>query len=291
MVEGGDIFMLASKALSQISKIFNDSVFPPKCFVCNSFFHVKSHPCFNEPGSYKSGKCFKDKTDLSYFKILMSPILCRHCLTGLLPVESPLCLTCGIMFQSRTGEDHICGECIKSPKKFRKARAAGIYNQAIMALIHCFKYKGKLQLARPLGTLLFIDFIRNWDISSIDIIMPVPLHFKRFRARGFNQAFLLIKNWFSLADKLKIQLSEIRIRKDVLLRNRYTLPQTGLGRKERMTNIKNAFSLDNQAAIRKKRILLVDDVYTTGVTANECAKVLLRGGARHVDVLTLARTM
>jgi len=84
---------------------------------------------------------------------------------------------------------------------------------------------------------------------------------------------------------------DIPVARDVLERRRWTEPQTGLGRKKRLTNVKNAFSVNDHSIIAGKRILLVDDVFTTGATANECAKVLLKGGAEHVDVLTLARAM
>ena len=139
--------------------------------------------------------------------------------------------------------------------------------------------------------LLFSAFINFWGINSIDIIVPVPLHIKRFRKRGFNQAYLLVRDWKQIAENLNIGLSNIRIDTDVLTRSRWTDPQTGLDRKKRMTNIKNAFSVRDETIIKNKRILLVDDVYTTGATVNECAKALLRCNAEYVDVLTLARAM
>jgi len=196
-----------------------------------------------------------------------------------------------MMFKSRVGEDHICGECLASPKKFRIARAAGVYAQSILAVIHCLKYKGKIQLARPLGLFLFSEFIRVWNENSIDLIIPVPLHEKKHRMRGFNQSFLLIKNWPRLTEELDVGSPGVQVDRNVLKRNRWTEPQTGLGRKKRMQNIKNAFSITDSSKVVDKRVLLVDDVYTTGLTVNECATVLLRSGALNVDVLTLARAM
>jgi ComF family protein len=158
-----------------------------------------------------------------------------------------------------------------------------------VGLIHNFKYNGKIQLAKPLGAFLFAAFIHYWDICSIDLIIPVPLHIKRLRKRGFNQTFLLIRDWFRIAEDLNIKLSGIQIEKDLLVRNRWTKPQTGLNRKNRLTNIKNAFRIIDPEKVEKKRVLLVDDVYTTGATVNECAKVLLNAAALKVEVLTLAR--
>lgn len=195
------------------------------------------------------------------------------------------------MFKSREGENHVCGDCLTSPKMFRKARAAGIYDLAFKSVIHRFKYSGKTQLARPLGTLLFNAFAESWDKNSIDIILPVPLHIKRLRKRGFNQAYLLVKDWTKTADDLNNKQPCIDIDRDVLVRSRWTRPQTGLDRKKRIANIKNAFYVTNTSKVRGKKILIVDDVYTTGTTVNECAKTLMDGGAVHVDVLTLARTL
>ena len=223
--------------------------------------------------------------------MLMATFLCPSCSRGFLSIETPICNNSGIMYKSREGEDHICGECIVSPRRFRIARASGVYDQAFMEVIHCFKYKGRVQLARPLGMLLFSTLIRYWGMSSIDIIMPVPLHIKRLKKRGFNQAFLLIKDWEDIARSLNVEIPYIREADYFFTRSVWTEPQSGLGKKKRMANIKNAFSIEDSSKVFDKRILLVDDVYTTGATVDECAKVLLRGGAKQVDVLTLARTM
>jgi len=195
------------------------------------------------------------------------------------------------MFQSGEAENHICGRCLKNSGKFRIARSFGVYDQALMEAIHSFKYKGKVQLARPLGMILFLTFIQFFKIEQIDMIFPVPLHGKRLRQRGFNQAFLLIRNWPENARQLKIDSFHFKIDRDILVRNRWTEPQTGLGRELRAANIKGAFALKKRSSIKGKNILLVDDVYTTGATVRECSRVLLSGGAASVDVLTLAQTL
>jgi len=171
------------------------------------------------------------------------------------------------------------------------ARASLVYDQTILNVVHSFKYNGKIQLAAPLGALLLAAFNRFWAEHSIDVIVPVPLHIKRFRKRGFNQVFLLIRNWKKFAAASHIDLSGVRIERNAIVRAASTSPQTGLGRKARMTNIKNAFKIQYKEKIKDKTILLVDDVYTTGATVNECARLLLKGGANHVDVLTLARAI
>lgn len=301
---------LPQNMLIRIAKAFKKALFPTRCLVCGSFFHSEQQHIFDlKPGatdadSSNIAQKFIEEIDLTsahdnyylgnipkVFDKLMAPFLCPTCTSGFLPVESPKCPRCGMMFKSRQGEDHLCGECLDSPKGFQIARSAGIYKYTLMAVIHCFKYKGKIQLSRPLGTLLFAAFVSFWDKMNIDLIVPVPLHSKKLKMRGFNPSFLLVKDWVRIAKFLNVRLPDIPVDINVLARRRWTEPQTGLGRKERLANIKNAFNISNGSKITGKRILLVDDVYTTGATVNECAKVLLKDGAGRVDVLTLARAV
>lgn len=160
-----------------------------------------------------------------------------------------------------------------------------------MRLIQRFKYKGKLQLARPLAELALTACRLFWDRGLIDMIIPVPLHISRMRTRGFNQSYLLVRNWNQMAAPGGELSGGYRIEPDLLVRSRATAPQTSLGRKQRSDNIKKAFALTDRNEVAGKRILLIDDVYTTGATVNECARELLNGGAGQVDVLTLARAV
>ena len=117
--------------------------------------------------------------------------------------------------------------------------------------------------------------------GDIDLVAPVPLHRKRLRQRGFNQAYLLVRRW---------QLPEgTAVVRDLLTRTRDTAPQTGMDRRQRRGNIKNAFCMTRPGQGTGKRVLLVDDVLTTGATAEACAEALIRDGAQRVDVLTPAR--
>jgi ComF family protein len=301
---------LPQNMLIRIAKAFKQALFPTRCLVCGSFFHSGQHKvCDLKPGTKDSDSSnitqeLIEKTVLTpahgnyylgnipkVYEKLMAPFLCPTCISGFLPVESPKCSRCGKVFKSRQGEDHVCGECLDSPKRFQIARSAGIYKYTLMEVIHCFKYKGKIQLTRPLGILLFAAFIIFWDKMSIDLIVPVPLHAKKLKMRGVNPAFLLVKDWVRIAEFVNVRLPDIPVDINVLARRKWTEPQAGLGRKERLANIKNAFNISDGSKLMGKRILLVDDVYTTGATVNECAKVLLKGGAGHVDVLTLARAV
>jgi ComF family protein len=176
----------------------------------------------------------------------------------------------------------------------------GVYEGALRDVIQALKYKYKIQLASPLGRLLFSTFMQYDEIQAVDYVTPIPLHVSRLKHRGFNQAFMLIREWPHLIrtmDDAKnftsgqpLFFTDTKIDYNLMIRKIKTISQTGLGKTERAANVKNAFLVTDPARIAGKRILLVDDVYTTGATAEECAKTLMAGGAASVFVLTLART-
>jgi ComF family protein len=269
----------------RIVRSLADAFLPVRCASCRSFFRPNRDDAdelrFTENGAgvFSGGKR------------ILSSVVCGQCLDDVVPVESPLCTACGVPFKSREGDDHMCGECLGGPRYFRRARAAAVYTPMMMTLVRAFKYNGKIHLAQPLGVLLASAYRRFWPEADIDLVLPVPLHRRRFRHRGFNQAYLLIKDWTGPDSPLTGLSPAIVVARQAISRIRPTTPQTGLGRKDRLQNIKKAFRVDEKPVIEARRILLVDDVYTTGATADECAKTLLRSGATRVDVLTLARAV
>lgn len=208
-----------------------------------------------------------------------------------MPIVPPVCPVCGLQFVSRIGEDHRCGDCIQREKPFLAARAFGQYGGVLMTLIHAYKYRGRIQLARPLGNLLYLEFCRHYADAGIDCIIPVPLHRSKLRNRGFNQVLLMLDNWTEKLHESVPPVGNVHIVADVLVRTRNTESQTGLGKKARRENILKAFSIADPSRITGRKVLLVDDVYTTGATLEECAGILVRAGAAGVFVLTLARAM
>lgn len=148
-------------------------------------------------------------------------------------------------------------------------------------LIHAFKYRHRSHLRRPLA-LLTADLLAPFAADcQTDLLTAVPLHPRRLRARGFNQALLIAE---LLAEEWKLPLHRQALRRD-----RYTTTQTELNLGERAANLKNAFSVPDGAAIQNKRIMLVDDVFTTGATLAECSRSLLKAGASAVCCVTVAR--
>jgi ComF family protein len=203
--------------------------------------------------------------------------ICPECEAKIEWVGSPLCTCCGRVFGAGDGGDRLCGDCRTEPPPFERARAAALYDGPPAAAIKRFKFAGQMAL---------LPLLQSWLkrpvclvlVEEADLLLPVPLHPKRLKARGFNQALLLARG---LADKpLDFEL---------LSRQRHTQPQIGLNPKERRDNVKGAFAVSRPEAVKGKNILLIDDLFTTGATAKECARVLRRAGAARVEVLTVAR--
>jgi ComF family protein len=174
----------------------------------------------------------------------------------------------------------VCSNCRAVKATFDAGHSAYLYADALRELIHLFKYGKRRYLGSFLGGLL-ADSLRSKAAElSFDAIVPVPLHWWRYCSRGFNQAT-------DLARPLSRQL-HVPILKKNLRRIRHTPPQVSLSPKERKSNIRNAFKVSRPAKVRGKRLLLIDDIITTGSTLNECARVLKAAGAAGVTILTLA---
>ena len=208
------------------------------------------------------------------------PLLCCDCLSNISYIHSPQCSCCGIPFKA--GQDHLCGLCLKKNYAFDLARAAIHYQEPVASLISSFKFNGTLT---GLTTLAYIaqNSPGAKDLSEPDVILPVPLHIQRLRERKFNQASLIAQTCFTNYMD--------RIKPNILIKRRATSPQTGLNGIERRKNLSGAFSLKNKEQVRDKSVLLVDDVFTTGQTVHECAKVLRKVGAKRIEVFTLARAI
>jgi len=206
---------------------------------------------------------------------------CPGCVSRIQFLSPPLCPRCGRGFASAADRDHLCSECLTEERFFTRARAVCIYEGLIVEAISRFKYGRVARLARPLGGFLADYQDPDFTFSGLDLVVPVPLHPKRLRERGFNQSLLLARR-LGLRHSLPLDIT-------ALCRARPTQPQTQLSGSERQTNVRGAFEVRKPEAVAKKRVLLIDDVFTTGATVRECAKVLLHAGAQQVDVLTLAR--
>lgn len=257
-----DVIAALASRLRPAARLALDAVLPPQCLSCAELV--------SEPGA-----------------------LCAACWARLNFIAAPFCRICGWPFDSDPSSsdgaaeapptDLVCGACLREPPLFDRARAVLAYDDASRGLILGFKHADRTHgapafarwLARAGGELLI----------AADIIAPVPLHWSRLLARRYNQAALLGLGLAKLTGKSVVP--------DLLVRRRPTPSQARLSRSERLRNVAGAFAVrpSRLAAARGRRIVLVDDVLTTGATVSACAKTLRRAGAVSVDVLTLARVV
>ena len=217
--------------------------------------------------------------------------VCASCLAAVEPPRPPLCRLCGAPLRA-ADEDERCDHCRATPPSFDSARAITRYrsgtdgsgidgSSAVAALLRRHKYGLDQSLGRALAE--YLDAAPALEADAYDVVIPVPLHRSRLRWRGFNQAALL---GAALARRLNCPLDVA-----TLARVRSTASQTARDRAQRTRNVRDAFAVRRPLRVAGRRVLLIDDVMTTGATADECARVLRAAGARRIDVLTLARVL
>lgn len=208
------------------------------------------------------------------------PLFCADCQKQLRFIVSPRCPCCGIPFA--VGADHHCGDCLQQQYAFDCARSLLLYQPPVADLILGLKFAGQLNGLTTLAQLAANAACLH-ELTEPELIVPVPLHPSRLRTRGFNQASLIARTclpqWAGC------------IRVDALTRGRLTTPQSQLSGRQRRSNLQGVFTLSKGIEVQGKCILVVDDVFTTGSTVNECAKVLRRAGAARIEVFTLARSL
>lgn len=226
-----------------------DLLFPPRCGVC---------------GIYLNGK---------------SRCICPTCRKNIVRVTEPLCAICGTEVHAADSGNHICGSCLKKCPPFTSARSLYHYSDGVRDLLSRLKYAGDESVIGALR-----ELAGNVSLSYFNdctFIAPVPLHKKRLRKRGFNQAVLFSNILFPDCSSL--------IKRDLLCRKVDTVPQVSLNGKSRRMNLKNVFAVNPSYDISGATVALVDDVYTTGTTVRECSRTLVENGAAGVHVVTFAR--
>ena len=256
---------VAARALRALGRVL-DLVLPPRCLGCGELVERQG-------------------------------TLCVSCWSAVTFLADPLCRRCGLPFAFDAGSDeppektgdgpagdgYECGACLAEPPPFERARAVMRYDDASRPLLLGFKHGDRTEAAPP-----FAGWMARGGaelLADAELGAPVPLHWRRLLARRYNQAALLA---WPLARQ-----AGARAVPDLLLRRRATPSQGRLSRAERARNVAGAFAVNprHAALLRGRRLLLVDDVMTTGATVSACARVALRAGAAAVDVLVLARAV
>lgn len=209
--------------------------------------------------------------------------LCGTCWGSVSFISRPYCERTGAPFAFDPGAPLISAEAQADPPAYDRARAAVAFEGVARDLVHNLKYADRLDLAAPMGRLM--AQAGRELLADTDLLIPVPLHPLRLWRRRFNQAALLARH--------VAQASGIAARNGILVRRRGTASQTTLSRAERRANVADAFAVRRTAKnfVEGAKLLIVDDVFTTGATVDACARILRRSGAARVDVLTFARVV
>ncbi len=239
-------------SLGRWAKLFELALFPTRCKTCGSLL--------DEP---------EEK------------VLCRTCLAEIVPSRLPACPRCG-RFYDGAGDPHLCGDCLTDPPAFALQRSAAKYRGRLKDALLLFKYRKFRPLGRDLARFVHESERKNEALwNGLDLIVPVPLHARRARERGFNQAGVLARELGKLRG--------IPVETGVLMKVRNAPPQTSLERAGRRTSVRGAYRSARPERVRGRTVLLVDDVYTTGSTLRECAAVLAAAGAKEIRAVTIAQ--
>lgn len=218
--------------------------------------------------------------------------ICQDCQSKWVLVSEPYCLWCGRPFDPLARNSPLCGLCLQGRYKFDYARSAVIYEGIGRETVHALKFHRKPPLAQPMGELMAEVLKRALEGENgllpspwrrPDALIPVPLHPKTKRERGYNQSALLAE--------VVSCIHSIPVATELLVQIRPMKPQATLGESERWENVKGAFEVAQKQFVKGSVLVIVDDVMTTGATLNECAKVLKRAGAKEVYCLSFARTV
>ena len=208
---------------------------------------------------------------------------CSGCHGAFEPVPLPHCPLCGAPTGNKVLMKNRCPACPEGEVFYTRARAPLLYQGPVVDGIVALKFHRRLELTELFARVLLYYLKRDQADLSFDGIVPVPLHYRRFHQRGYNQSEEIGR---VLSRHLGITLWA-----EVLRRTRYTRPQTRLAHRERRGNVQDAFEVVYAEPVRDRRVLLLDDVYTTGSTMNACARVLKEAGAREVTALTVCRAI
>lgn len=205
---------------------------------------------------------------------------CGECWTKFNFISRPYCVVCGTMFNICVLEDQVCAKCLTWQPHYDKSRSLMKFDEYSKHVVHAFKYYDKTNLAKTFSKLICNRYIS--EIKDVDVVIPVPMHKLKRLFRMYNHAHLLALEISKTINKPLCW--------NVLIKSKWTKSQTTLTKAQRLKNLAGSITLKLPEIIKNKKVLLVDDVKTTGATINKCSKILKQGGASEVYVVTIAMT-
>lgn len=213
--------------------------------------------------------------------IELRQLVCDTCSMSIAPLLQPICVKCGCP-DARIKTENICANCPPGKTWFARARGVAAFSGVAQVVVARLKYHRRIEYAALMAEAIGESYAKD-NGGGADVVVPVPLHSSRRRERGFNQSALIARHF--------AEFHGIPVTEKALLRIKPTPSQTRMKKRQRRENVSGAFSCRRPAEIAGRRVLLIDDVYTTGSTVNECAKVLMEAGAESVQVLSYARAV
>ena len=267
--------VLSDANLSRIKELFLTVLFPKVCPVCGKALSLpRGWSKILTDRSHRSGLSAEE------IRRYCSALICKECIRAVSFVADPSCAVCSRPLDQ--SEEPLCDLCSKKAFSFDRGKALTVHAGAGKKILYDLKFHNMREYADTVGFFLalrFADEIRKWKGEAL---IPVPLHKKRMRERGFNQAFLIAARTSFWLEKL-FGLS-IPVEERILVREENTKPQRTLPAEDRQKNVRNAFSVSERKAYHS--VILIDDIFTSGSTLDACAKTLKKAGTAHVFFLT-----
>ncbi len=206
--------------------------------------------------------------------------MCALCFSKLNFITSPYCSCCGFPFEFFIEGQNLCGRCVVKQPNYDLARSLFKFDLESKKLIHAFKYNDRTSHSKMFAKLIIARYKK--EIEEVDLVVPVPMNRIKRIFRQYNPAQILAKD---ISDLLKVPMIP-----DVLIKTKWTKPQTKLTKYEREKNLSGSLAFNMKRIVKGRRVLLVDDVRTTGTTCNSCAKILKTAGAESVKLVTVGTT-
>ncbi len=252
-------------------------IYPDICISCKDFFQNEKNVDYNI-------------TEKKSFEDIFCDFLCSKCSKKYEEMGESICNKCGMKIVGIKKDSGVCENCLGKKKAMPRIRSVFVFNDSVMDIIHMFKYNELVNLDIKIAYFILKSFLSLYSEEACpDYIFPVPMHSSKLRKRGYNQSWLMVYMASKLALKNYLEFPEAR--KDILLKSIATSSQTGFNAEERKKNVADTFIIKDTSLIAGKKILLVDDVVTTGSTIDECSRILFEKGALSVDAITFARAL